>query len=81
MAILIPNFELAKQIGKRIEIDAETVDELLRKGANQYGEAFRKASAAATISVNGVPIRALKRGKTPLHKDDAVWFVLPSGGG
>ena len=81
MAILIPNYDLAKQIGKRVEFDAATVDELIQQGIARYGEAFRKASTVATISVNGHAIRSLKRGKTPLKKDDAVWFVMAAGGG
>lgn len=81
MAILIPNYDLGKQIGKRVEFDATTVDELIRQGVSRFGEPFRKASEIATISVNGRAIRSLQGGKTRLKKDDAVWFVMAAGGG
>ena len=81
MAILIPNYELAEKIGKRIEFDATTVAELIEQGIARFGEPFREASKTAVISVDGRPSRLLKGGKTRLRKDDAVWFVLPSGGG
>ena len=81
MAILIPNFDLAEKIGDRVEIDAATVDELVQEGVARWGEAFREATQKASISVNGRAIQHLKGFKTPLRKDDSVWFILPSGGG
>ncbi len=81
MAILVPNFELAETIGQRIEIDAATVDDLLKEGIHRFGEPFRETVKTAIISVNGKPVRLLKGLKTPLSKDDAVWMLKPSGGG
>jgi molybdopterin converting factor small subunit len=81
MAILIPNFALAEKIGERLEIDAATVEELVRAGIARYGEPFRAASTRAAILVNGRAVSHLRRGKTPLGPSDTVWFVLPSGGG
>jgi molybdopterin converting factor small subunit len=81
MAYLIPNFDLAEKIGDRVEIDAATVDELVQTGIARYGEVFRQTVKRAAIAVNGRNISTLKGGKTPLRKDDSVWFILPSGGG
>jgi molybdopterin converting factor small subunit len=81
MAILIPNFELAEKIGSKIEIEASTVDELVRKGIAQFGEPFKKTVESASIVVNGRSVSLLKGGKTKLRQDDNVWLLLPSGGG
>ena len=81
MAILIPNFDLAEKIGTELEIDASTVDELIREGVARFGEVFRQATKHAAILVNGRSVSLLKGGKTRLSKQDTVWFVLPSGGG
>ena len=81
MTILIPNFDLAEKIGDRVELDAATVDELIQEGIARWGEVFREATKKAAISVNGRAISLLKGRKTPLRKDDNVWFILPSGGG
>ncbi len=81
MATLIPGYELSKQIGKQVEFDAATVDDLIRQGIARFGEPFRKACTVATISVNGYAIRSLEGRKTPLKKDDNVWFVMAAGGG
>lgn len=81
MAILIPNYDLAEKIGHRIEIEAETVDELLEEGIARWGEIFREATRRARISVNGRAISHLDGRKTVLKPTDSVWFILPSGGG
>jgi len=81
MAILIPNYELAEKIGQRVDIDANTVDELIAQGTARWGEVFRQAIRRAAIVVNGRAVRLLKGGRTPLGKDDTVWLILPSGGG
>ena len=81
MAILIPNFDLAEKIGDRVEIDAATVDELIQEGIARWGEIFRETTKKASINVNGRAISLLKGRKTPLRKDDSVWFILPAGGG
>ena len=81
MAILIPTFELANQIGQRVEIEAATINELIEVGTSRYGAAFAKAVKSATIAVNGRSVRLLKGGRTPLVADDTVWLVMPSGGG
>jgi molybdopterin converting factor small subunit len=81
MAILIPNFELAEKIGSKIEIEAGTVDELVRKGIAQFGEPFKKTVQTASIVVNGRNVSLLKGGKTKLGREDSVWLILPSGGG
>lgn len=81
MAILIPNFELAEQIGFKVEIDARDVGELIQQGISRYGEPFRKTVERCSIVVNGRSVSLLKGKKTPLRKDDNVWLLLPSGGG
>jgi molybdopterin converting factor small subunit len=81
MAVLIPNYDLAEQIGRRVEIEASTVDELIRVCTERYGEPFRRAVQAASIVVNGRSVSRLKGGQTPLGPDDSVWLLLPSGGG
>jgi molybdopterin converting factor small subunit len=81
MARLIPNYTLGEKIGQMVEIDARTVDELIQVGTLRYGEPFSKAVQFVAIVVNGRSINRLKGGKTPLGKDDTVWFLLPSGGG
>jgi len=81
MATLVPNFELAEQIGRSVEIDAHTVDELLREGTRLFGEPFRSATKVVAIVVNGRSINLLRRGRTPLKADDVVHFVKPSAGG
>jgi len=42
MATLIPGYELSKQIGKQVEFDAATVDDLIRQGIARFGEPFRR---------------------------------------
>lgn len=82
MAYLIPNFELAQKIGSsKLEIDASTVDELIREGTARYGDEFANAIKTATIVVNGRSISKLKGGKTRLAPGDNVWLITPSGGG
>jgi molybdopterin converting factor small subunit len=81
MAILIPNFELAEKIGEQVEIDANTVDELLRVGSERYGEVFSQATKRAAIVVNGRSVSLLKGKSTRLEPTDTVWFILPAGGG
>lgn len=81
MAILIPNFELAEKIGGNVEIEAETIDELIRIGIERYGEPFQSATKHATISVNGRAIQHLKGGRTRLSPGDRVWFVVAAAGG
>jgi len=81
MANLIPNFELAEQIGFKIEIDARDVGDLIQQGIGRFGEPFRKTVERCSIVVNGRSVSLLKGKKTPLRKDDNVWLLLPSGGG
>ena len=81
MAVLIPTYELAKKIGRRIEIDATTVGELIDKAAAQYGDEFRRTTTSALIVVNGVAINSLRGRKTALSATDEVWFLKPAGGG
>ncbi len=81
MATLIPNYALAEIIGEKIEIDAGTVDELIREGIARYGEPFKKAIAHAAIAVNGRTISYLKGKKTKLQAADTVWLILPASGG
>ncbi len=81
MATLIPHWELAEQIGKRHEIDATTVEELISIGSERWGEPFRQACKRAAIVVNGRSISRLTGGRTPLSSDDTVWFILPAAGG
>ena len=81
MAILVPTYDLAERIGRRIEIDAETVAELIDKGTERFGEDFRTATRTALIVVNGVAIARLQLGKTWLGKDDEVWLLVPAAGG
>lgn len=82
MATLIPNFELAETIGSEtVEIDAATVEELVRIGEQRWGEPFRAAADKAAIVVNGRAVSLLRGGKTPLGPADSVWLLLPSGGG
>lgn len=81
MAILIPNFELAQKIGQQIEIDADSVNGLVEIGVARFGEEFRKTTRTAIIVVNGRAISLLSGMRTPLRKDDTVWFVKAAGGG
>lgn len=81
MAIVVPNFDLAEKIGNKVEIDASTVGELIKKGISQYGEPFREATKTVAIVINGRSVSKLKGNKTRLSSDDTVWFVLPSSGG
>ena len=81
MATLVPNFDLAEKIGSKLEIDADTVGELISKGISQHGEPFREATKMVAILVNGRSVSKLKGNKTRLTSGDTVWFVLPSSGG
>jgi molybdopterin converting factor small subunit len=81
VAKLIPNYALGQKIGKVVEIDAHSVDELIRIGTERYGEEFTKAVQVAAIVVNGRSVNRLQGGKTPLGTEDTVWFLLPSSGG
>jgi molybdopterin converting factor small subunit len=81
MAILIPNYALAEKIGRRVEIDATTVEELLAAGTARFGELFGQAAKSAMIVVNGRSINSLQGGRTPLTASDTVWLLLPSSGG
>ena len=81
MATLIPNFDLAEKIGTKVEMDAETVGELVSKGIAQYGEPFREATKVVAILINGRAMTKLKGSKTRLTSSDTVWFVMPSSGG
>jgi molybdopterin converting factor small subunit len=81
VAKLIPNYALGEKIGKMVEIEARTIDELIRMGTERYGEAFSKAIQVAAIVVNGRSVNRLQGGKTPLGKEDTVWLLLPSSGG
>ncbi len=81
MAILIPTYDLAQEIGAEIEIDAETVGELLAVGRERWGKAFEDTVRAAAIVVNGRAITRLKGKRTPLGPDDTVWLVNASAGG
>ncbi len=81
MATLIPNFDLAEKIGSKVEIDADTVGELISKGVAQYGQPFKESTKVVAILVNGRSVSKLKGNKTRLTSSDSVWFVLPSSGG
>jgi molybdopterin converting factor small subunit len=81
MAILIPHHELGKRIGQSIEIEADTVGELIRRGIARYGADFERATREAAIVVNGRSINCLQGKRTPLGKGDVVWLLLPAGGG
>jgi len=82
MAYLIPNFDLAEKIGSdKVEIDASTVDDLVREATQRFGAAFTEAIKRSTLVVNGRSVSKLKGGKTPLRREDSVWIITPSGGG
>lgn len=81
MAILVPTYELAQTIGRRIEIDAATVGELIDIAIAQYGEDFKRTTTSALIVINGVAINSLRGRKTKLTATDEVWFLKPAGGG
>ena len=81
MAWLIPTFELAREIGDRVEIDAATVGELIDVGVARYGEPFRRATLGAVLVVNGRSISVLKGRRTPLAAGDSVWLVKAAAGG
>ena len=81
MAWLIPSFELAREIGDRVEIDAATVGELIDEGVARYGEPFREATQGAVLVVNGRSISVLKGRRTKLAAGDSVWLVNPVAGG
>ena len=81
MAILIPNFELAEKIGRRVELRQRPSRSSSSEGSSRFGESFAEAIKHAAILVNGRSVNLLKGGKTPLGKEDLVWLVRPSGGG
>jgi molybdopterin converting factor small subunit len=81
MPYLIPNYELAQKIGRRLELDATSVGELIRQCTERYGEDFAEATRRAAILVNGRAIHFLKGEDTELQAEDTVWLVLPSAGG
>ncbi len=81
MAILIPSFELAEKIGHRVEIDADTVGELVDECISRFGEPFREAVRASAIVVNGRSVNLLKGRRTRLKHDDSVWLIRPASGG
>ena len=78
VAWLIPTFELAKEIGDRVEIDAASVGELIDVGVARYGEPFSRAILGAVLLVNG---RSIKDRRMPLAAGDSVWLVKPAAGG
>jgi len=81
MAILVPIYELSKEIGRRIEIDAATVGELIDIATERYGEAFAQTTTSSLIVVNGIAINSLQGRKTKLTASDEVWFLKAAGGG
>jgi len=81
MAFLVPVYELSKVIGRRVEIDATTVGELIDKATTRYGEAFARTTTSALIVVNGIAINSLQGRKTKLTATDEVWFLKAAGGG
>ncbi len=78
---MVPTWELAERIGRRVEIDARTVGELIDIGIVRYGEDFRRATERTLIVVNGRGINYLKGRKTRIGPDDEVWFLKPAAGG
>ena len=81
MAYLVPTYEVAAKIGRRLEFEASTVGELLDRAIAQHGEQLARATKSALIVVNGVAINSLRGRKTPLTADDEVWLVKAAGGG
>lgn len=82
MAFLIPNFDLAEKIGQdKVEINAATVDDLVKQAESRFGAAFTEAIKRSTLVVNGRAVSKLKGGRTPLKPADSVWIITPSGGG
>lgn len=81
MAILVPTFELAEKIGRRVEIDADTVGDLLDEAIARYGDEFRRATQTSAIVVNGRAVSLLRSRKTRLGDKDVVWMLKPAGGG
>ncbi len=81
MAVLIPFFDLGDTIGHRIEIEADTLGELVTKARARFGEPFVEATKISSFVING-RARTIQRGsKTRLTQDDVVWMVRPSAGG
>jgi molybdopterin converting factor small subunit len=81
MAFLVPSYELSRVIGRRIEIDAATVGELLDKATALYGDEFARTTKTVLIVINGIAINTLRGRKTKLTATDEVWFLKPAGGG
>ena len=81
MAILVPTYDLAQRIGRSIEIDAGTVEELIERALERFGEDLRPVLRTALIAVNGVAISRLDLGKTRLGPEDEVWLLVPAAGG
>ena len=81
MAYLIPTYELSERIGRRIEIDAKTVAELIDKAVILFGEEFLETTTTTLIVVNGLAINSLRGRKTKLEPGDEVWFLKPAAGG
>ncbi len=81
MATLVPTYELSKEIGARVEIDARTVGELIDRGIERWGEPFREATVMCAIAVNGRAVSLLRGRRTKLKPDDVVWLVKAAGGG
>ena len=81
MAVLIPFFDLGDVIGQRIEIEADTLGELVEEARRRFGAPFVEATKFSSFVVDG-RARSIRRGsKTRLKKDDVVWMVRPSAGG
>jgi molybdopterin converting factor small subunit len=81
VAVLIPFFDLGDTIGHRIEIEADTLGELVSEARARFGASFVEATKISSFVINGRARTAQKGSKTRLGPDDVVWMVRPSAGG
>ncbi|EHR79493.1 molybdopterin converting factor [Thermococcus litoralis DSM 5473] len=69
-------------VGKsELEVQAETVGELLEKLYNEYSKMKKELEKGAVILVNGKNIEHLEKLNTKLKDEDVVSIFPPVGGG
>lgn len=64
-----------------IEIEADRIDELLRKIANTFKGITLNDLRKCIVYVNGTDISKLKLYKTELKEDDEIHILSPAAGG
>lgn len=64
-----------------VDIEAETVTDLLKQACRLLGPAFSAQLDRATVAVNGAEISRYELNDTTLAPDDEVAFLPPVSGG